>query len=64
MDVSVVKLLYNDPPVTKADLVRAQQAVEPVNFPAYRAEISDKAKELAAKLSETTVKEVKKETTD
>ena len=60
MDVTTIELMYKDPPVTKRDLIRAQQAVEPVNFPAYKAEISDKAKALAAKLAESASKKVEK----
>ena len=55
MEVTTLGLMYKDPPVTKADLVRAQQTVAPVNFPSYEAIISDKAKELAQKLAEQKV---------
>ena len=61
MEISTVGLLYKDPPVTKRDLIKAQQAVEPVNFPSYKAEISDKAKALAVKISESVVKSLKGE---
>jgi hypothetical protein len=64
MEISTVGLMYNDPPVTKRDLIKAQQAVEPVNFPSYKAEISEKAKALAVKISETANKNVKSESTD
>lgn len=63
MEISTVGLLYRDPPVTKKDLIQAQQAVEPVNFPSYKAEISDKAKILALNLSEKSVQNVKNEST-
>lgn len=59
MEISTVGLIYKDPPVTKRDLIKAQQAVEPVNFPSYKAEISDKAKALAVKISEIVAKDVK-----
>ncbi|PKL83222.1 MAG: hypothetical protein CVV24_06105 [Ignavibacteriae bacterium HGW-Ignavibacteriae-3] len=55
MEITNLGLLYKDPPVTKAELVRAQQSVAPVNFPSYEAIISDKAKELALKLAEKQV---------
>lgn len=64
MEITTVGLMYKDPPVTKGDLVRAQQAVEPVNFPSYKAEISEKAKALALKMSEANVKNVKNESTN
>jgi hypothetical protein len=63
MNISVVGLMYKDPPVTRTDLIRAQQAVEPVNFPSYKAEISEKAKELALKLAESASQQAKKEPT-
>ena len=63
MEISTVGLLYKDPPVTKRDLIKAQQAVEPVNFPSYKAEISEKAKVLALKISETASQNVKNKST-
>lgn len=59
MEINTVGLIYRDPPVTKRDLIKAQQAVEPVNFPSYKAEISEKAKALAVKISEAASKNVK-----
>lgn len=61
MEINTVGLIYKDPPVTKRDLIKAQQAVEPVNFPSYKAEISEKAKALAVKISEAASKNVKTE---
>lgn len=58
---TTIGLMFKDPPVTKRDLIIAQKAVEPVNFPSYRAEISDKAKALAVKLSEASKQKVKTE---
>ena len=52
MEVTTLGLFYKDPPVTKQELIQAQQAVQPVNFPSYKAEISDKAKALAAAMAE------------
>lgn len=52
MEVTSLGLMYKDPPVTKEDLKRAQQAVAPVNFPTYEAIISEKAKALAVKMAE------------
>ncbi|MBA4406154.1 hypothetical protein C0389_02650 [bacterium] len=62
MEINTVGLIYKDPPVTKRDLIKAQQAVEPVNFPSYKAEISEKAKALAVKISEAASKNVKSDT--
>ena len=61
MEVTALGLMYQDPPVTKEDLKRAQQTVQPVNFPSYKAIISEKAKELALKLAEKAVQRESKE---
>lgn len=53
MDISVVSLAHKDPPITRAELIRAQQAVAPVNFPSYKAEISEEAKALAVKMAKS-----------
>ncbi len=63
MEISTIGLMYKDPPVTKRDLIQAQQAVEPVNFPSYKAEISEKAKVLALNISEKAVQNLKNEST-
>jgi len=55
MEVTTLGLIFRDPPVTKDDLKRAQQTVQPVNFPFYEAIISEKAKELAVKIAEQAV---------
>ena len=59
MEVTTLGLFYKDPPVTKQELIQAQQAVQPVNFPSYKAEISDKAKALAAAMAEAASKSAK-----
>ncbi|KAF0151166.1 MAG: hypothetical protein FD143_2201 [Ignavibacteria bacterium] len=53
MDISVSSLLYRDPPVTKAELMRAQQMIAPVNYPTNqdKVELSDNAKALAIKIA-------------
>jgi len=61
MEITPLNLLFKDPPVTKEDLKRAQQAVAPVNFPTYEAVISEKAKALAVLMAE---KVSKKESDD
>lgn len=60
MDVSMIGLIYKDPPITRAELIRAQQVVEPVNFPSYKAEISEEAKALAVKMAESEFQSVAK----
>ncbi|MCX6169649.1 MAG: hypothetical protein NTX65_09920 [Ignavibacteriales bacterium] len=55
MEVITLGLMFRDPPVTKDDLKRAQQSVQPVNFPSYEAVISDKAKALAVKMAEKAI---------
>jgi len=58
MDISVSSLLYRDPPVTKADLMRAQQMIAPVNYPSHidKIEVSENAKALAIKIADQTSK--------
>ncbi|MEW6653700.1 MAG: hypothetical protein AB1394_09545 [Bacteroidota bacterium] len=53
MDISVSSLLYRDPPVTKAELMRAQQMIAPVNYPTNqdKVELSENAKALAIKMA-------------
>ncbi len=63
MEVTTLGLIFRDPPVTKDDLKRAQQTVEPVNFPSYEAVISDKAKALAVKMADMAVDKASKEHT-
>jgi hypothetical protein len=61
MEVIALGLIYRDPPITKEDLRRAQQTVEPVNFPSYEAVISEKAKALAVKMAEKAIRKESKE---
>ncbi len=61
MEVTTLGLMFRDPPVTKDDLKRAQQTVEPVNFPSYEAVISEKAKALAVKMAEKAIQKGPKE---
>jgi hypothetical protein len=58
MDISVSSLIYRDPPVTKADLMRAQQMIAPVNYPSHidKIEVSENAKALAIKIADQTSK--------
>lgn len=59
MDISVSSLLYRDPPVTKAELMRAQQMIAPVNYPTHldKVELSENAKALAIKMAAQAVKQ-------
>lgn len=58
MDISVSSLQYKDPPVTRAELMRAQQMIAPVNYPNNhdKIELSEDAKALAIKMASQTIK--------
>jgi hypothetical protein len=58
MDISVSSLQFKDPPVTRAELMRAQQMIAPVNFPNNhdKIELSEEAKVLAIKMASQAIK--------
>jgi len=58
MDISVSSLLYRDPPVTKAEFMKAQQMIAPVNYPNNqdKADLSETAKALAQKMAAQAIK--------